>query len=187
LVAGPRRVVAKPLRTSAELTRTKMEDGQEVVTLASGVQFLDTRVGGGSVPEVGDFVLAHVKGYLAVDGDPVFLDTRADAAPIAFSLGSRPEGVTEGLEQAIATMRAGSIRVVQVPAYLGYNQGVAPVAVKRPLLRPLPTRTPLRYEVELLRCVSPPKEAESSKRLCCSDPAFPCQLGANPGGSQGTS
>ncbi|CAE7376389.1 FKBP17-2 [Symbiodinium pilosum] len=174
----PWRSSAKQMRSSREIERKQLEDGKEIVKLASGVQFLDLRVGGGEVPELGDVVLAHVKGYLMEKDDPVFLDTRADGAPLVFPLGTETEGVTEGLSEALATMKLGSIRAVQVPSYLGYPNGLARAGVKPPLRLPIPQREGLRYEIELLRCVQAPKEngATSSQRLCCSDAEYPCKL-----------
>ncbi|CAK9069014.1 unnamed protein product [Durusdinium trenchii] len=168
---------AKLLRSSREVARSKLEDGSEVVKLASGVQYVDRRVGRGEVPQMGDVVLAHVKGYLMEKDDPVFIDTYSDGAPLVFSLGTMTQGITEGLEEALATMTLGSVRLVQVPSYMGYPNGLARVGVKPPLRRPIP-REGLRYEVELLRCVPAPKEngGDPSQRLCCSDPEYPCKV-----------
>ncbi|CAK9068950.1 unnamed protein product [Durusdinium trenchii] len=166
---------AKLLRSSREVARSKLEDGSEVVKLASGVQYVDRRVGRGEVPQMGDVVLAHVKGYLMEKDDP--------AEDVAQCVGSDSQlrgwlqGITEGLEEALATMTLGSVRLVQVPSYMGYPNGLARVGVKPPLRRPIP-REGLRYEVELLRCVPAPKEngGDPSQRLCCSDPEYPCKV-----------
>ncbi|CAK9068953.1 unnamed protein product [Durusdinium trenchii] len=124
---------AKLLRSSREVARSKLEDGSEVVKLASGVQYVDRRVGRGEVPQMGDVVLAHVKGYLMEKDDPIFIDTYSDGAPLVFSLGTMTQGITEGLEEALATMTLGSVRLVQVPSYMGYPNGLARVGVKPPL------------------------------------------------------
>ncbi|CAJ1331520.1 unnamed protein product, partial [Effrenium voratum] len=117
---APARSRAKPLRESRVAERKKLEDGSEVVKLASGVQYLDLRVGRGEVPQMGDTVLLHVKGYLMEKGDPIFMNTYDDGAPLVFSLGTMPEGVTEGLEEALATMKLGSLRAVQAPGNASY-------------------------------------------------------------------
>eukprot|EP00434_Breviolum_minutum_P011536 symbB.v1.2.010171.t1/scaffold651.1/size176249/1 len=129
---------------------------------------------------MGDVVLAHVKGYLMEKDDPVFINTYDDGAPLVFSLGTMPQGVTEGLEEALANMKLGSLRAVQVPSYLGYPNGLARAGVKAPLRLPIPLREGLRYEVELLRCVQAPVEngADKSQRLCCSDTQYPCKIPA---------
>eukprot|EP00435_Cladocopium_sp_Y103_P026178 s530_g6.t1 len=150
--AAPSR--AKQMRSSKEVERIKLEDGSEVVKLASGVQYVDLRTGGGEVPQMGDMVLAHVKGYLMEKDDPVFINTYDDGAPLIFYLGTMPQGVTQGLEEALATMKLGSIRAVQVPSYMGYPNGLARAGVKFPLRLPIPLKEGLRYEVELLRCVA---------------------------------
>jgi len=163
-------IPAAPLKTSAVVKREPAGGpaGGEVVRLASGIELFDQRVGGGQVPERGAEVLAHVRGFLNEKGDPVFIDTFADNAPILFNLGVRPPGISEGLEQAIASMRTGGRCAVQVPAYLGYPEGVAPAEVKPPLKRAIPTRTMLRYVVELLRC--------TEEGICCPDPLYPCKV-----------
>ncbi|CAE7201516.1 FKBP17-2 [Symbiodinium sp. CCMP2592] len=175
---APRSSSAKQMRSSREVDRKQLEDGSEVVKLASGVQYIDLRVGRGEVPELGDVVLAHVKGYLMERDDPVFVDTYSDGRPLVFSLGTEPEGLTEGLSEALATMKLGSIRAVQVPSYLGYPEGLARANVKAPLRLPIPRKEGLRYEVELLRCVQAPAAngAKESQRLCCSDAEYPCKL-----------
>ncbi|CAL1141030.1 unnamed protein product [Cladocopium goreaui] len=129
--AAPSR--AKQMRSSKEVERIKLEDGSEVVKLASGVQYVDLRTGGGEVPQMGDMVLAHVKGYLMEKDDPVFINTYDDGAPLIFYLGTMPQGVTQRLEEALATMKLGSIRTVQVPSYMGYPNGLARAGVKFPL------------------------------------------------------
>eukprot|EP00930_Biecheleria_cincta_P075393 TRINITY_DN62568_c0_g1_i1.p1 TRINITY_DN62568_c0_g1~~TRINITY_DN62568_c0_g1_i1.p1 ORF type:complete len:256 (-),score=36.14 TRINITY_DN62568_c0_g1_i1:42-779(-) len=178
LLTCPRRCSAKALRSSKTLERRKLDDGSELVKLASGVQYLDIRIGRGNIPELGELVLAHVKGYLMDKNDTVFLDTYKEGGPLMFTLGTQIPGVTDGLEEALATMPTGTIRAVQVPSYLGYPEGLARAAVRPPILQPMPVGMGLRYEVELLRCVDLPKEAEvaSSQRICCADPAYPCNF-----------
>ncbi|CAJ1403629.1 unnamed protein product [Effrenium voratum] len=155
---APARSRAKPLRESRVAERKKLEDGSEVVKLASGVQYLDLRVGRGEVPQMGDTVLLHVKGYLMEKGDPIFMNTYDDGAPLVFSLGTMPE----------------------VPSYLGYANGLARAGVKPPLRLPIPFKEGLRYELELLRCVPAPQNGgDKSGRLCCSDPQYPCKIPSN--------
>ncbi|CAJ1331521.1 unnamed protein product, partial [Effrenium voratum] len=113
-----------PLKAGVTLDRCAQAapvwQSAQVVKLASGVQYLDLRVGRGEVPQMGDTVLLHVKGYLMEKGDPIFMNTYDDGAPLVFSLGTMPEGVTEGLEEALATMKLGSLRAVQAPGNASY-------------------------------------------------------------------
>ncbi len=56
-------------------------------------------------PQRGDLVAAQLR--IAIDGATV-LDTARKGRPVAFLYGSRPSGgVTKGLEEGIASMKAG--------------------------------------------------------------------------------
>lgn len=90
-----------------------------------------------------------------------FESTRERRKPIVFLFGSRPftGGMCEGLEQALAGMRAGGRRLVTVPPELGFGPRGA-------VLRPtehvpekqgvVPPGASLVYDVELVRVSIPP-------------------------------
>lgn len=137
--------------------------GREIVRTSSGLQYTDLRVGKGEVPKTGDVIVAHVKGMLP-DG-MVFDDTRTSGAPLVLTAGVRPRGVTEGLEEGILSMRAGSVRLMAMPPSLGFGPrgGFGTLAI-------IPAGSPIRYEVELLRCVD-----GKLGLSCCSEPDYPCR------------
>ena len=91
---------------------------------------------------------------------------------MTFTLGVRPPGVCEGLEEAIETMRAGGRRLAVVPAALGFPGGV-----RAPLGR-VPAGSALRYEIQLLRCLTGDASTEQGfaegEKICCSDENYPC-------------
>ena len=146
---------------------------RDVVTLATGVSYADVSLGRGDPVRTADLVVAHLVG--ATPDGREFENTYARGAALAFTLGVRPPGVPEGLEEAIAGMRAGGRRLVAVPPRMGFGDR----AVRAPLAR-VPPNASLLYEVELLRCV--PVEAAAvaaggsapGERICCSDENYPC-------------
>ena len=130
---------------------------QEVV-LPSGVRYTDRRVGGGQAPAKGMLVVLSYVGR--ADGQ-VFEDTKARGKPIVLIYGARPftGGLCAGVEEALATMRAGGRRAVTVPPALGFGDRGA-------VLRPtehvpekqgvIPPGATLEYEIELVRVSVPP-------------------------------
>ena len=126
----------------------KGEDGErDVVTTPSGLSYADVEVGRGERVKVGDLIVANVVGYTP-DGR-VFEDTYTRKTALTFQLGIRPPGVCEGLEEGIRTMRAGGKRLIAVPGSLGFGEA----GIRAPLGK-VPPNSALRYEVELLRCVT---------------------------------
>ena len=156
-----------------------MDGERDVVTTPSGLSYADVEIGRGNKVKVGDLVVANVVGYTP-DGK-VFENTYTRGTALTFQLGIRPPGVCEGLEQGISTMRAGGKRLIAVPGSLGFGER----GIRAPLGR-VPPNSALRYEVELLRCVTEvplngateagvtDAAALNGERICCSDAAFPC-------------
>lgn len=162
----------------------KGEDGErDVVTTPSGLSYADVEIGRGDGVKVGDLIVANVVGYTP-DGK-VFENTYARKTALTFQLGIRPPGVCEGLEEGIRTMRAGGKRLIAVPGSLGFGKA----GIRAPLGK-VPPNSALRYEVELMRCVTDSFVADSAspaaddddatatgrrgERICCSDAAYPC-------------
>ncbi|GFR48721.1 hypothetical protein Agub_g10678 [Astrephomene gubernaculifera] len=146
------------MEVANEVNGTKeVQDAPEVV-LPSGVRYRDLRVGGGQSPLKGYLVVLD---YTATTDGVQFESTRARGKPIVYLYGSRPftGGMCAGLEQALATMRAGGRRIVTVPADLGFGERGA-------VLRPtehvpdkkglVPPGATLVYDVELVRVSIPP-------------------------------
>ena len=76
-------------------------------------------------------------------------------------------------------MRAGGKRLIAVPGSLGLGGA----GIRAPLGK-VPPNSALRYEVELMRCVTDTTSAVDDddatatgrrpERICCSDAAYPC-------------
>ena len=94
------RELGRPTGEPPAVGVTPGEDGErDIVTTPSGLSYADVRVGGGDPVRVGDLVVAHLIGTTA-DGKE-FENTYARGTALTFTLGVRPPGVCEGLEEAI--------------------------------------------------------------------------------------
>ena len=168
-------------------------------------------------------VVLHLQALLR--NGRVLLDTRATddgtGQPIVYTLGSAlsssapwliPPGLDDALvsrgvttlgQRVLPPMRQGGVRLVVVPAALGYGSaglsryqawqlsngssssggGGGAVTVREPV----PRDEMLRYEVEVLRCMNVPNNgddgASSSRTIqaCCSEEVYPCRI---PGSGQ---
>ncbi|BDA42776.1 Peptidyl-prolyl cis-trans isomerase FKBP17-2, chloroplastic [Coccomyxa sp. Obi] len=155
-------VVSEQIKTrledSAERQNTKDVKEQKVVRTASGLTYVDKRIGGGAPVTKGFLILLD---YRATANGKVFEDTKERGKPIVFRYGARPftGGLCQGVEEALSTMKAGGIRVVTVPPELGFgDQG----AVLRPTEHvpdkqgEIPPGATLEYELSLIRVSIPP-------------------------------
>lgn len=118
-----------------------VEGSGEVITTASGLQYVDLLIAsGGPSPLMGNIIGFNARVSI---GDKVILDTSGDK-PVAFKYGQRPfqNVVCEGLEEGIKGMKAGGKRRLLVP------QNLAPPGVT------LPPGVPLQYELELTEVLS---------------------------------
>jgi peptidylprolyl isomerase len=112
-------------------------EGREVVT-ASGLHYVDLRIGQGDEAAAGKIVEVHYLGWLE-DG------TRFDASrdhdrPFAFRLGAGD--ALKGWDEGLVGMRVGGRRKLVIPPELGFGrQGVGSV---------VPPNAVLYYEFELL-------------------------------------
>jgi len=104
-------------------------------TTASGLQYVDTRVGTGKSPKPGQTVVVT---YTISIGDRR-IETSPAGAPFQFAVG-RGQAL-KGLDEGVATMKAGGQRKLMVPPSLGYgSEGAGSV----------PPNTTLLIDVELL-------------------------------------
>jgi peptidylprolyl isomerase len=95
-------------------------------TTASGLQYVDTKVGTGKSPKPGQTVVVN---YTISIGDRRIESSRS-SVPFQFAVG-RGQAL-KGLDEGVATMKAGGQRKLMVPPSLGYGSegagGVPPNA-----------------------------------------------------------
>ncbi len=118
-----------------EATATPKE---EIITTASGLQYIDLKVGEGETPQAGQVVVVHYTGWL---DDGTKFDSSVDRGePFSFPIGMGY--VITGWDEGVATMKVGGIRKLIIPAELGYGaQGAGGV---------IPPNARLTFQVELL-------------------------------------
>ncbi len=104
-------------------------------TTATGLKYVDNKVGDGASPAATATVTVNYTGRLASNGQ-VF-DTTDGKAPISFAM----NGVIKGFSEGLSTMKVGGKRTVYIPAALGYGaraQG------------PIPANSDLVFDIELV-------------------------------------
>jgi FKBP-type peptidyl-prolyl cis-trans isomerase len=109
----------------------------ETQTTASGLQYIETRLGSGPEAVAGKGVTVHYTGWLT-DGKK-FDSSRDGGQPFRFGLGAGQ--VIKGWDEGVAGMKVGGRRKLIIPAGLGYGEGGT---------GPIPPGATLVFAVELL-------------------------------------
>ncbi len=140
----------------------------EIVTTASGLQYIELQPGTGAPPSgPGAVVEVHYTGYL-VDGTK--FDSSVDrGSPASFPLSNVIKGWTEG----VGSMQVGSKRKLIIPFELAYGPGGRPPVI--------PAKATLIFDVELLKIVSDPAMSGEAGGAKMPPPVQPAQS-AKPAG-----
>jgi len=140
----------------------------EIVTTASGLQYIELQPGTGAPPSgPGAVVEVHYTGYL-VDGTK--FDSSVDrGSPASFPLSNVIKGWTEG----VGSMQVGSKRKLIIPFELAYGPGGRPPVI--------PAKATLIFDVELLKIVSDPAMSGEAGGAKMPPPVQPAQS-AKPSG-----
>ena len=126
----------KAITATGKANVVKMEK-QDTVTTASGLKYIDIKVGNGAVPKTGQMVDVHYTGWFT-DGKK-FDSSKDRGAPISFPLGKG--SVIKGWDEGLSTMKVGGVRKLIIPPAIAYG------AAGRPGIPPNAT---LVFEVELI-------------------------------------
>jgi FKBP-type peptidyl-prolyl cis-trans isomerase FkpA len=113
-----------------------------MITTPSGMQYEDTCVGSGAEARAGQQVSVHYTGWLYDDGvkGAQFDSSKDRDDPFEFGLGGGE--VIRGWDEGVQGMKVGGIRLLVIPAALGYGaRGAGGV---------IPPNATLLFEVELL-------------------------------------
>ena len=116
----------------------KAGSATDTVTTASGLKYVDLKVGTGPTPQAGQMMSVHCTGWLT-DGKK-FYSSRDSGQPIEFPLGKGT--MIKGMEEGVSTMKVGGQRKLIIPPQLGYAERGYPNAV--------PPNATLIFDVELI-------------------------------------
>ncbi len=133
-------IVVKETTKLMEPIAGKKTVDENLITTASGLQYVELVEGTGAQPIAGQTVVVHYTGTLT-DGSK-FDSSRDRNQPFSFKIGAGQ--VIQGWDEGLATMKIGGRRKLVIPAKLGYgDRGVGPI----------PGGATLLFDVELLKIV----------------------------------
>ena len=120
-------------------TGTKTSGGaakSDTVTTASGLKYVDLKVGAGAMPQAGHKVTVHYTGWFT--NGQKFDSSKDRNQPFIFAIGQGQ--VIRGWDEGVATMKIGGVRKLIIPPNLAYGEGGR---------GPIPPNSTLIFEVEL--------------------------------------
>ena len=128
-------------KANGELFMAENKKNENVITTASGLQYIILEQGDGSKPTATSKVKVHYHGTIPTG--EVFDSSVARGAPITFGLNQVIKGWTEGVQ----LMSVGSKYRFFIPQELAYGANPQPGSIIKPYM-------PLIFEVELLEIVT---------------------------------
>lgn len=128
----------KRILQQVETGKEVAEGQQQLVTLPSGLKYIDRKIGDGREALAGDFLLVH---YTGTTGGKKFDSSLDRNTPFRFRLGAKE--VIAGWDEGLVGMKAGGKRKLIIPPELGYGSTGAGAAI--------PPNATLEFEIELLK------------------------------------
>ncbi len=123
-------------------SKAMAETTGKTMTMPSGLQITDTKVGDGATPKTGQTCIMHYTGWLYENGAKgKKFDSSVDRGePFEFAIGTHQ--VIRGWDEGVATMKVGGKRTLIIPPEMGYGaRGAGGV---------IPPNATLIFDVELL-------------------------------------
>lgn len=114
----------------------RSQAGNEITT-ASGMKYVDLKVGEGATPRMGQGVQVHYTGWL--ENGQEFDSSYKTGRPAQFALGP---GLIPGWNEALQSMKVGGKRRIILPPNLAYGPTGSPPRI--------PPNATLTFEIELL-------------------------------------
>jgi peptidylprolyl isomerase len=117
-------------------------DEAKATASATGLKYIDFKVGGGATPQPGQTCVMHYTGWLYENGakGKKFDSSLDRGQPFSFTLGAGE--VIPGWDEGVGSMRAGGKRTLIIPPSLGYGaRGAGGV---------IPPNATLLFDVELI-------------------------------------
>ena len=129
-------IVAVAAAAVAYVVSRKGQAGNEVTT-ASGLKYVDLKVGDGATPRMGQRVRVHYIGRF--ENGREFENSYNAGPPAEFNLGP---GLIKGWNETLQTMKVGGKRRITLPPDLAYGAVGSPPKI--------PPNATLTFEIELL-------------------------------------
>ena len=130
-------IVAVAAAAIAYVVANRRSQAGNEITTASGMKYVDLKVGDGASPKMGQGVQVHYIGWLSNGKE--FNNSYKEGRPAEFSLGP---GLIPGWNEALQTMKAGGKRRIILPPSLAYGAPGRPPTI--------PPNETLTFEIELL-------------------------------------